>query len=145
MVGKELIDKNAGFTLTVGSPEKWNISYNAEGLNKLLPIYILSNKFGKVNILLALAVVGCDFDTHIIMSIQHMQNSGQIVQMPSIVYDENHTSAVLTHTNKKTGFVGYQKMLLKNGFLYCASTLYHLKLMPLNERIRLVDMVNSLT
>jgi hypothetical protein len=144
--GKNLINKEAGFILTVEHPENYSVSYNPEGLhNSYIPVNTITGGYGNVNISRAASAAGYDFPTQVEWALQLLLNNGYLIQMPHINYDESRTTAFLTYNNQVTGGISYQKLTLKNGMIYSAMANYNSTLTPQNEKDDLVNMVASLT
>ncbi|MGV8878216.1 MAG: hypothetical protein ACOH2A_04210 [Sphingobacteriaceae bacterium] len=144
--GKNLINKEGRYILTVEHPEKWDVSYNPEGLsNPLIPINTISNNFGNVNITRSEADPNYPFQTQVEMSMQLLLNYGLISQIPNIIYDDTRTTAFLTYTNQQTGGISYQKMTIKKGLLFFATANYNGTLTPTEEKNDMINMVASLT
>lgn len=144
--GKNLINKAGKFILTVEHPEKWNVTYNPEGLNNpLIPINTISNNFGNVNITRSVAEPGYAFEMQVEMAMELLLNYGYITQMPNVAYDDTRTTAFLTYTNQQTGGISYQKMTLKNGLVYGVTANYNGTLTPPQEKNDMINMVASLT
>jgi hypothetical protein len=144
--GKNLINQQAGFLLTVEHPEEWNVSYNPEGLNNpLVPINTIANAYGNLNVTRSVADNNYSFETLVEMTMQLLLNYGYITEIPNIVYDDSRTTAFLTYTNQQTGGISYQKMTLKKGYVYGATANYNANLTPAQKKNDLINMVASLT
>lgn len=62
--GKNLINKEAGYLLTVDNPDKWNLQYNSVGLrDPMTPINIITRNGGEFRITRSPMQPGADFPT----------------------------------------------------------------------------------
>lgn len=144
--GKNLINKEAGYVLTVENPEQWNVQYNPAGLNDpMTPINIISGKGGDLRITRAPMQVGIAFQDQVRLTMEMFLYMGLISEMPDIKYDNDYTTAILTYNNQQTGGVSYQKIILKNGMLYAPTANYNNLITSTEDRNALINMVASFT
>jgi hypothetical protein len=144
--GKNLINKEAGYILTIDNPEKWSVQYNPAGLNDpMTPINIISGQGGDLRITRSPMQPGFDFQTQVRLTMEMFLYMGLISEMPDIKYDNNYTTAILTYNNQQTGGVSYQKIMLKNGMLYAPTANYNIQVTSAEDRNALINMVASFT
>jgi len=144
--GKNLINKEAGYVLTVDNPEKWNVQYNPAGLNDpMTPINIISGQGGDLRVTRSPMQQGIDFTTQVEYAMSMLLYMGLITEIPHIEYDDNRTTAFLTYNNQQTGGISYQKLILKNGMVYAPTANYNSSLTSPQDRDALINMVASFT
>lgn len=144
--GKNLINKTAGYILTVNNPQKWNVQYNPIGLsNSYVPINIISGNGGDLRTTRSIMLPGADFQSQVEMTLQMFLNMGIITQMPDIKYDDERTTAFLTFTNQQTGGISYMKLMQKDGMVYGATANYNSMLTSQEDVNELINMVASFT
>ena len=143
--GKNLINKEAGYLLTVDNPDKWNLQYNSVGLrDPMTPINIITGNGGEFRITRSPMQPGADFPTQVELTLQMLLYMGFITEIPDIKYDEKRTTAILTYNNQQTGGVSYQKIILKNNMLY-APTANYSSATSEEDKTALINMVASFT
>ena len=144
--GKNLINKEAGYVLTVENPEQWTVQYNPAGLNDpMTPINIISGQGGDLRITRSPMQPGLPFEDQVRLTMEMFLYMGLISEMPDIKYDNNYTTAILTYNNQQTGGVSYQKIMLKNGMLYAPTANYNNLITSAEDRNALINMVASFT
>ncbi len=144
--GKNLINKEGGYVLTVDNPQKWNVQYNPAGLNDpMTPINIITGQGGELRITRSPLQAGYDFDTQVEYSMQMLLYMGFITQIPDIKYDDTRTTAFLTYNNQQTGGISYQKLILKNGMVYAPTANYNGMSTSEEDKTALINMVASFT
>ncbi len=108
--GKNLINKEAGFVLTVEHPERYRLSYSAEGLtNSYIPINTITSSYGNVNVNRSESTPGYDFPTQVEAGLQLILNAGYINSLPEIHYDQSKTTAFLTYNNQQPAVSAIRK------------------------------------
>jgi len=144
--GKNLINKEAGYVLTVENPEKWSVQYNPAGLSDpMTPINIISGQGCDLRITRSPLEPGIDFTTQVEYAMGMLLYMGLITQIPDIQYDEQRTTAFLTYNNQQTGGISYQKLILKNGMVYAPTANYSNSMTSPEDRDALINMVASFT
>ncbi len=144
--GKNLINREAGFTLSSKNPKKYNVGYNPLGLsNPMVPVNTITSPSGNVNITRSTINNMYTFREQIEGMLLLMQQAGLITQIPNVQYDDSNTVAFLTYTNQQTGGVSYQKVIQAGDFAYAATANYNSALTPASEQDDLINMVASLT
>lgn len=144
--GKNLINKEAGYVLTVDNPEKWSLDYNPAGLSDpMTPINTISGQGGDLRITRSPMQPGVDFPTQVEFTVQMLLYMGFITEIPDIKYDENRTTAILTYNNRQNGGISYQKIILKNGMLYAPTANYNSSATSTEDKNALINMVASFT
>jgi len=144
--GKNLINKEAGYVLTVENPEQWSVQYNPAGLNDpMTPINIISGQGGDLRITRSPLQQGIDFTTQVEYAMSMLLYMGLITEIPHIEYDDSRTTAFLTYNNQQTGGISYQKLILKNGMVYAPTANYSNTMTSQQDRDALINMVASFT
>ncbi len=144
--GKNLINKQAGYILTVERPELWNVAYNQDGLtNSMIPVNVISRENAEIRVTMSAYDPSVDFKTQVQQAMQQLQSLGVISTIPDIKYGADGYTAFLTYTNQLTGGISYQKMMVKDGKVYCPTANYNKLLTPQTVVDDLVNMVASFT
>jgi hypothetical protein len=144
--GKNLINKEAGYVLTVENPEQWNVQYNPAGLSDpMTPINIISGQGGDLRVTRSPLEPGVDFTTQVEYAMGMLLYMGLITEIPRIEYDDQRTTAFLTYNNQQTGGISYQKLILKNGMVYAPTANYSSTMTSQQDRDALINMVASFT
>lgn len=144
--GKNLINIQAGYLLTVEHPEWWQVGYDPAGLtNPLQPINSVYSNEGVFNINKEAMQPGEDLQSFVERSLNSMVMLGLLEAMPDISYDKEYQTAFLTYTNSQTGGISYQKLVRKNNTVYAATANYNGALTSEAKTNDLVNMVASFT
>lgn len=146
--GKNLINTQAGYIMSVENPGNWQVSYDSEGLYDasypINTIYSNNEYDGHVNINLYKMMPGEEFKSSLESGMQELVYSGSLQYMPVIEYDEAGTTAFLQYYNDLGG-ASAQKIVKRGNRAYIATANYNENLTPENKINELVDMVASFT
>lgn len=146
-VGRNFVNKLAGFLLTVNHPESWQVSYNPGGMmNPLLPINQIFTADGShLNITREQLMFGQDLETYVTASLQNILNLGVILDYPEVSYDYASNTAFLSYVNPYTSGETYQKVVVKGGYAYIATANYNNMLSNAQRVSDLIEMVATFT
>ncbi|MEK6571827.1 MAG: hypothetical protein AABZ61_10690 [Bacteroidota bacterium] len=141
-VGKNFINQQARFLLTVDNPSHWQVTYNPEGLtNPLKPVNTIYTQDGShLNVNLE-TTRGMNLEEYVTASLGALIAYGVLTEMPDVSYDEESGTAFLYYVNNITGGRSYQKLVLKGNTVYVATANYNEALSDPDRIKELIDMV----
>ncbi|MEP7264431.1 MAG: hypothetical protein ABI772_08035 [Bacteroidota bacterium] len=145
--GKNLVNLNAGYLLTVEHPEWWQVGYDPSGLsNPLQPINSVYSAEGEVfNVNKEQMQQGENLQQYVERNLNAMILLGLLEGIPDISYDKEYQTAFLTYTNSQTGGISYQKIVRKGNTAYAATANYNGSTTGEGKINDLVNMVASFT
>jgi hypothetical protein len=147
--GENYINTELGFILTILNPEAWTVTYNPEG--KFNPYYsvntIVTNDAvqSHFNVNVDRLPPDADFRTSILLQLQELVNTGVIMDLPAISYDEESETIFLSYYNDLTQGATYQKIILDGYDYYVATANFNSALTPPERVNDLIEMVASFT
>jgi hypothetical protein len=146
-VGKNFVNKQAGFLLTVNHPESWQVFYDPGGMmNPLLPINQIFTADGShLKITREQLMFGQDLETYVTANLQNMLSLGVIMDYPEVSYDYASNTAFLSYVNPYTSGETYQKVIAKDGYAYVATANYNHTLSNAQRVGDLIEMVATFT
>lgn len=145
--GKNFINNEVGFLLTVENPQFWQVAYNPQGITiPVMPVNTIYESNGThLNVNIERLQPGVDLQGFVTQSLQTMMNLGVLSQMPDVSYDMASQTAFLEYANPQTGGQTYQKVVLKGNVAYIASANYN-SMISNPQRIQdLIKMVATFT
>lgn len=141
--GKNFINREAGFLLTVDNPDSWQINYNPVGMtNSNFAINTFTAFDGSY-----LTVSMQNIPAHTTIE-QYVQNTSLYMPIqPSVTYDLPSQTAFLTYTNPATTGESYMKIVVSNksSKAYAAIANYNYSLSSPQTIQQLASMVGSFT
>jgi hypothetical protein len=147
--GKNFINNELHFLLSVPHPEKWQVSYNPAGLqNPMIPVNTLYNQEGShLNVGLGSIPPAVDIQQYVQFNIQGMLQAGAIQQMPQVTYDLPSETAFVVFTNPQTMGQSYQKVIINRtrSLVFIASANYNQKFSNPENIQDLVNMITTFT
>lgn len=147
--GKNFINQNLGFLLTVLHPEKWQVIYNPAGLqNPAIPANTIYNQEGShLNISVGPIPPGMDIQMFVTQNIQQMIQSSLIQQMPTVSYDFPSQTAFAVFTNPVTMGQSYQKVIIDRARnkVFVASANYNQAISSQEAIQDLINMIATFT
>ena len=147
--GKNFINNDLRFLLSVPHPEKWQVKYNPAGLqNPMIPINTIYNLEGShLNIGVGPIPPAVTIQQYVAFNIQTMLQAGAIQQMPQVTYDLPSETAFAVFTNSQTSGQSYQKVIINRARnqVYIASANYNKKLSDPEGIKDLVNMIATFT
>jgi len=144
-VGKNLINREAGFVISAGNPSRWMVENNDEGFdNPLVPVTQIKGSGDEFLNITRGPMQGCsDVRGCVEVTVEGMKQLGLINQNPSIRYDEQRQTAFLTFTNAENGGQSYMKVVISNGLAFVATANYNVLSTSASTRDELIAMVAS--
>ncbi len=144
-VGKNLINRKAGFVISAGNPSAWSIQNDDEGFqNPLVPVTQIRGAGGEFLNVTRGPMQGCsDVRSCVELTVESMKQIGLIDQNPTVRYDEANQTAFLTFTNAENGGQSYMKVVISNGLAYVAAANYNVHATDANTKNDLISMVAS--
>ena len=146
-IGENFINEDIGIILTVLHPDQWEISHNPAGLNNSdIPVNTISTADGS-NLAINVEDLMEDItiEEYVEPNLNDLINSGQLDQMPEVLYDYESQTAFLFFNSPETDEEFYMKLIIRDGFGFLATATYS----PTHsdpERIDdLAEMVGSFT
>ncbi len=144
--GKNFINREVGFVLTVNHPELWQFTGSAAGLvNPMVPINSIYTADGSHLNITRDNAMGMDLNTYLAASLQQLMNLGLLADYPQVTYDYASGTAFLFFVNPYSGGASYMKVIMKNGMAYIATANYNLSQSNSAAVDDLVNMVASFT
>jgi hypothetical protein len=147
--GKNFINSDLRFLLSVKHPEKWQVKYNPAGLqDPMIPVNTIYSQEGShLNIGVGPILPNVTIQQYVAFNIQAMLQAGTIQQVPQVTYDLPSETAFAIITNPQTMGQSYQKVIINRAKnqVFVASANYNQKLSN-SEGIRdLVNMIATFT
>lgn len=147
--GKNFINREAGFLLSVPNPDRWQVSYNSAGLfNPTVPVNTIYSREGAhLNIGVSPVFPGTNIQQYVTQSIQQMLQTGLIQQMPVVTYDFTSQTAFAVFTNPFTMGQSFQKVIINSNThrVYIASANYNRALSSPPIIQDLISMISTFT
>lgn len=147
--GKNFINRELGFLLTVPHPDSWRVSVDPGGLmNPSFPVNTISSQEGAhLNVGITAIVPGTTIEQFVTLNVQQMIQAGMIQQMPVITYDLPSQTAFAVITNPMTLGQSYLKIVIKGSTnrAYVASANYNQTISSPTVIQDLVTMVSTFT
>jgi hypothetical protein len=147
--GKNFINHEQRFLLSVPHPDYWQVSYNPVGLqNPNVPINSIFNPEGShLNIWREQVPAGTSIEQYVSFKIQQMFQSGLISQQPLVTYDLPSRTAFMVFTNPVTMGQSYIKAILdgSRNSVFGATANYNQALSSPQALQDLVTMVRTFT
>lgn len=144
--GKNFINRDVGFVLTVNHPEYWQYMSNPAGLaNPMVPINSIYTGDGSHLNITRDHAQGMDLNTYVSMSLQQLMSMGVIAEYPQVSYDYASGTAFLFFVNPFSSGASYMKVIMKNGMAHIATANYNLSQSNSVIVDDLVNMVASFT
>ena len=146
-VGKNFINEEAGFLLTVENPEFWEVAYDAVGMtNPITPVNTIYTEDGShLNINIEELAFEINIETYVANLLQLMINAGMLFQMPEVSYDLPSQTAFLSYFNPLSSGETYQKVIIKDRVCYAVTANYNVQLSDPQSVEELIEMVASFT
>jgi hypothetical protein len=147
--GKNFINNDLRFLLSVQHPEKWQVKYNPSGLqNPMIPVNTIYNQEGShLNIGVGPILPTVNIQQYVTFNIQTMLQAGVIQQMPQVTYDLPSETAFAVFTNPQTMGQSYQKVIINRARnqVFIASANYNQKFSNPEDIQDLVNMIATFT
>ena len=147
--GKNFINRDQRFLLSVPHPEKWQVSYNPAGLqNSNMPINSIYDRQGShLNVWREQIPTGIGIQQYVTFKTQQLTQAGAISQMPQVTYDLPSQTAFLVFTNSATMGQSYIKAIVDNSrnAVFGATANYNQMLSGQETVKDLINMVGSFT
>jgi hypothetical protein len=147
--GKNFINNDLRFLLSVPHPEKWQVKYNPAGLqNPMIPVNTIYNREGShLNIGVGPIPPATNIQQYVEFNIQTMLQMGVIQQMPQVTYDLPSETAFAVFTNPQTMGQSYQKVIINRARhqVFIASANYNQKFSDSEGIQDLVNMITTFT
>jgi hypothetical protein len=147
--GKNFINRDAGFVLTVEHPEAWMISYNPAGnFNPAIALNSIYNTEGSnLNVGISQIAPSMTVQQFVNANLQVMRQTGALPQMPQVTYDQASETAFAIFTNPYTGGQSYQKVTIdrQRGRVFVVSANYNQALSSPAAIQDLIGMISSFT
>ena len=145
--GKNFINNEIGFLLTVENPQFWQVTYSPQGITiPVVPVNTIYESNGNhLNINIERLQPGMDLQGFVTQSLQSMVMLGALSQMPEVSYDLASQTAFLEYMNPQTGGQSYQKVVLKGNVAYIASANYNIMISDPQRVKDLIKMVATFT
>jgi hypothetical protein len=145
--GKNFINNEVGFLLTVENPQFWQVAYNPQGITiPVVPVNTIYESNGNhLNVNIERLQPGMDLQGFVTQSLQSMVMLGVLSQMPEVSYDLASQTAFLEYANPQTGGQSYQKVVLKGNVAYIASANYNNMISDPKRVQDLIKMVATFT
>ncbi len=147
--GKNFINNDLRFLLSVPHPEKWQVNYNSAGLHDpMIPVNTIYNQEGsRLNIGVGPIPPTVNIQQYVAFNIQTMLQVGAIKQMPQVTYDLLSETAFAIFTNPQTMGQSYQKVIINRtrNQVFIASANYNQKFSNPEGIQDLVNMIATFT
>ncbi|MEI6847376.1 MAG: hypothetical protein WCK32_04960 [Chlorobiaceae bacterium] len=144
--GKNFINNELNFLLSVPHPENWQVRYNQAGLqNSMIPVTSFINQDGSnLNIGVSPIMPSMNIEQFLMLNIENLLQRRMIMQMPQVTYDFPSETAFAVFTNPYTQGESYQKVIINRARnqVFVASANYNQRLST-PETIR--DLLNMIT
>ncbi len=145
--GKNLVNKEAGFLLTVENPQAWKVDYNAAGMtNPVIPVNTITAADGShLSIGREPLPANIDIETYVTASVQNLMAMGLLAQFPDVTYDRPSQTPFLLYSNPLTGGQSYMKLIVNDETAYAVSANTNVLLSDPQTVRELEAMVGSFT
>ena len=139
--GKNLINRQVGYVLSVNNPSYWNVTYNPDGLyNSLLPINtVMAGDMTHVNVNIETTMPGINLQNYVQASLSNMMQLGMLMQWPEVSYDYDSNTAFLSYVNPLNNDRTYQKVIMKGNTAYVVTGNYN---QSFSQQAYIDDLIN---
>jgi len=129
-VGKNLVDKRAGFVLASKMPRQWSISHDVAGYADMQRNMVELNSAGgatvKVSRMPSSVVRGCMSAKCVVDYVLNiLTTTGETVQDPHVSVDETSKTAMIQYRNLESQEESIIKLVLSDEYWYQVSTRYN--------------------